>query len=434
MTIPGPVPKSWPKGAPRPADDESCVGLSDEVGAASPEDMAKAQSWVGGGATAPVGAKVSLRKEGERGILTVTAPGKPPLVHQWELIRSHYKLVISGISWAPGLQAVAVTVGPPSSPNDEPADGYGPPQEMEVIRLDAGAPKDSHVAATEANRRGMKAYHAKDWSGAAKEFKAAIASDGEWVQPRYNLACVAALQHDLAGALEQLDWLRKADNPDAKARLKKAETDPDLASVRGDAKIAAILGTPPAPDFARKVGINLIAWTDKPDPAAPGQLGKLPAPHLDCDDKTAYSLTGELVTEHRGPERLLVSWSEGIAIIDIGNRQLGRIDLGDCEGSMNHVEAVGLAQLVPDADPEIVVWATYGGRRTYTDTIFVYKRNGTKIEQIWTGDSISVEVGNEKVGKIDFLPDGGIAYRAPGTKREKHFRWDAGKRQFVVGK
>ena len=433
LTVPGKIPKTWPKGAPRPEEDDGCVGLGEEGGGASPEVIAKAQSWVGSGVNGPAGANVTFKKVGESGALTVTVPGKPPVYHQWDLIRGHYKLSIIGISWAPGLQAVAVTVAPPPAKGVE--EGYGPPQEMEVIRLDAGAPLDSHVVAVEANRRGMKAYRAKDWSGAAKEFRAAIASDGEWVTPHYNLACVAALQHDVVATAEQLEWLQKSDSPDAKTRLKKAQTDPDLASARGEPKVVAILGAAPAgPDFARASGLVLTAWSDKVDPDAPAQLARLPEPHQTCEDGRTFSLTGELVAEHRGPGRVLVSWGEGIAVVDVGNRQLARVDLGDCEGAMNHLRGVGLAQLVPDEDPEIVVSATYGGRRNYTDTIFIYKRYGTKLEQIWTGDIWAEQADGAHPGKVAFLPDGSITYRAPGEKREKHYRWNAAKRAFTPSK
>ncbi len=96
--------------------------------------------------------------------------------------------------------------------------------------------------ARRANARGMKAYRAKDYPGAAKQFEEAIAADSGFVNGHYNRACVAGLQDDKQTALRELKWLAASPDPAAKAKLKKAATDPDLRSLSGDPEVKALLG------------------------------------------------------------------------------------------------------------------------------------------------------------------------------------------------
>ncbi len=84
------------------------------------------------------------------------------------------------------------------------------------------------------NTRGMRKFRAKDWAGAAADFRAAIDLFPGHVKAHYNLACVASMARDRATALEQLRWLAASDLPEAAEKIVKARTDPDLAFIRGD--------------------------------------------------------------------------------------------------------------------------------------------------------------------------------------------------------
>ena len=94
-----------------------------------------------------------------------------------------------------------------------------------------------------ANTRGMKLYYAKDYAGAAKQFRAAIAADPKYVLAHYNLASMAALLGDKPTVLAELRWLHDSADPEAHAALAKAPTDPDLESVLDDPEIKKLLGT-----------------------------------------------------------------------------------------------------------------------------------------------------------------------------------------------
>jgi hypothetical protein len=103
----------------------------------------------------------------------------------------------------------------------------------------AGAVPDDAKAA---NARGMKAYRAKDYAGAAKEFRAALAIDAKYVLAHYNLASMAALMHDMPTVLAELRWLHDSSDPEAKKALQKAPTDPDLKDVVGDPEVKKLIG------------------------------------------------------------------------------------------------------------------------------------------------------------------------------------------------
>jgi hypothetical protein len=92
------------------------------------------------------------------------------------------------------------------------------------------------ILAKRANVTGMKAYRAKSYAQAMKKFQEAIAADAGYVTAHYNLACVAALQGDKKTALAELKWLSASADPEARTKLKKAPSDPDLRSLAGDAE------------------------------------------------------------------------------------------------------------------------------------------------------------------------------------------------------
>ena len=84
------------------------------------------------------------------------------------------------------------------------------------------AADSAQEVAKAANARGMHLYKARDWAGAAGEFRSAIAANAAWPTPRYNLACVLGRQRDVSGAVEQLSWLSKSSDPRPAAAWLKA--------------------------------------------------------------------------------------------------------------------------------------------------------------------------------------------------------------------
>ncbi len=101
----------------------------------------------------------------------------------------------------------------------------------------AGPAEDAKTA----NRRGMTLYAAKDYAGAAKQFRAAIAAQPSFVLAHYNLASMAALLGDKPTVLAELKWLHDSSDPAARKALDKAPTDPDLKSVIDDPEVRALV-------------------------------------------------------------------------------------------------------------------------------------------------------------------------------------------------
>jgi len=91
------------------------------------------------------------------------------------------------------------------------------------------------------NTRGMRKFRAKDWAGAAADFRGAIDLYPDHVKAHYNLACLASITKDRETALEQLRWLAASPLAEAGDRIVKARTDPDLSFIRADPDAHAIL-------------------------------------------------------------------------------------------------------------------------------------------------------------------------------------------------
>lgn len=109
-----------------------------------------------------------------------------------------------------------------------------------LVAMQADWVPDDADAAKAANAEGMKLYRQKRLDAAADKFAAAIVFDPTHWVARYNLACVASLRGDVDGAVEQLTWLDRGWGA-AEDKLAKAKSDPDLARVRSDPRVQAIL-------------------------------------------------------------------------------------------------------------------------------------------------------------------------------------------------
>jgi hypothetical protein len=92
------------------------------------------------------------------------------------------------------------------------------------------------------NTRGMRKFRAKDFAGAAADFRAAIDASSTHVKAHYNLACLASVTRDRETALAELRWLAASGLPEAAGKLVKARTDPDMAFIRSDPAAQKLLG------------------------------------------------------------------------------------------------------------------------------------------------------------------------------------------------
>jgi hypothetical protein len=110
-----------------------------------------------------------------------------------------------------------------------------------VLHVRGASTVDPAKQASALNTRAMRKFRARDWAGAAADFRAAIDSFSGHVKAHYNLACLASITKDRDTAVEQLRWLAASDLAEAEAKLVKARTDPDLTFVRNDPKVQEIL-------------------------------------------------------------------------------------------------------------------------------------------------------------------------------------------------
>ncbi|HWE29506.1 MAG TPA: hypothetical protein VHB97_15960, partial [Polyangia bacterium] len=150
------------------------------------------------------------------------------------------------VFWRPGGGGVAVILGysdeeEARSNRDPEATGYAAVRHVAVMhwRAPADAPPDARAAGL-ANSAGMQRYRAKDYAGAATEFRRAIVLDPSHLLAHYNLACVETRLGRDDGA-DELRWLARRNDAAADERLVKAARDPDLRPLLHDADIARLV-------------------------------------------------------------------------------------------------------------------------------------------------------------------------------------------------
>jgi hypothetical protein len=234
--------RTWPKAVERP-DEGHCTTLcnmDEDVECDEAAALEKAMTWVElayASPKGPHGETVSVKLADQRATFRVLLKGAELARATIDTEQSLKGYKIIEVYWRGDGGAVAVLLALPSRKGDEVMDGWPPPRYVEVIPL-AG----TRVDAKAANARGLKLHRAKKYAEAAKEYRSAIAADASYVFAHYNLACGAALVGDRATAVSELKWLTGSQDAAAKKMLTHGRTDPDLASVRADPEVRALLG------------------------------------------------------------------------------------------------------------------------------------------------------------------------------------------------
>jgi len=158
----------------------------------------------------------------------------------------------------------------------------------------AAAAADSKEDAKAANVRGMQLYGKKDYAAAAKEFRAAIAAQPEFVLAHYNLASMAALLGDKATVIAELTWLRDSKDPAARKVLDKAPTDPDLKSMIDDPAVRALV----TPDCS-SICSRELADCGKSCSSRDCMHSACDLPREDCSDGCKLGMTADARTRMR---------------------------------------------------------------------------------------------------------------------------------------
>ena len=100
-----------------------------------------------------------------------------------------------------------------------------------------------HGHAVALNTAGLRLMKSGQTARAAQRFRDALALDGDYALAHYNLACASSLLRDVPAAVAELEWLAaRGDDPVAKARIDKAQSDGDLDFVSVLPRVRALLG------------------------------------------------------------------------------------------------------------------------------------------------------------------------------------------------
>lgn len=329
-------------------------------------------------------------------------------------------------------------LGCKKSPPAVPPTGFG--QAGTPAAAPAAPAGPDRAAAKAANTAGMKLYKEKNYAGAAEKFRAAISADTGFVLAHYNLACVAALTSDKETARAQLEFLAQSDDPYAHAKLAKAAGDADLKELVRDEKIGPILRWGEA-----FLGYRPLATASSATEAEAARLSKEGTVDNECDAdaaKVARSLKAELFADSPGPETLILSMNEGMVVLDGAGKVLAKGPTLTCEGSQSGISDVSIGQVIADAEPEIVIHYTSGGRAEYSEQVAVFKRKGKELANILdvaiTENSRTWKANEESwdefasSGKLSLSPDGVIRYRSEDGKSSEAKKWDATKFDFVA--
>jgi hypothetical protein len=162
-----------------------------------------------------------------------------------------------------------------------------------------------------------------------------------------------------------------------------------------------------------------------------GQHDKNCDPH-DAKQGRILTLDAEIMSD-AGTQTVLASLGDGLAIFDARGALVA--STGDNFGctyggsSQDMLQRVSIAQVVPDAEPEVVVQYSNGGRTEWTGSVQVLKRRGKTLVTIFAAILSERRDGNQSSGTLTIDGNSAIRYEAPGGQ-PKIFTWSPSKFRF----
>lgn len=433
---------AWPDGIARPGSGERCAsGDCDEEGNCNDTDKRlriakRALHLPKPTRSGPHGEAVTIKKAGGDWIVSLTASGRSFELHSFEAgegeSRSAWK--VGSVYWSSDGNAVAAEVV-----------GTGIRVAVGAIGASRAAVSSRNstgsAAAVAANDAGMRLYRVRDFSGAAAQFRSAIAADPGHVKAHYNLACVSSLLKDRKAALAELSWLKTSTDPQAVARVDKAATDADLAWILGDPEARSILdGRAAASPTAATNGGRAVSkvWAVRfpgfvplaeggPSDSSGPMLSRLPVKRDDsCDpadekQSRAYQVSVNGITARASLRDGIALWDESGALLANAAAPMGCTMPG---ASQDILEQLAIGQVVPDPDPEYVVLFANGGRSQWSEAAWIFKRRGAELVPIFSSLLSESDTGDQSDGRLALEGAGTLIYTAPGKRKPTTLRWD----------
>ncbi len=154
----------------------------------------------------------------------------------------------------------------------------------------------------------------------------------------------------------------------------------------------------------------------------------------DCEDSDAtqiYVAQVNLDEARPGAETVVASLPHGVYVLG-GDAVIARTaePLAPCEGSQTELIGLWAGQVVPDAEPELVVIDQFGGRNLGRTTLTIFKRLGERLEPIFTAALAEYEGDVETTRKVELAADGTITAET-GDGKVAH-RFDATATRFIA--
>lgn len=198
------------------------------------------------------------------------------------------------------------------------------------------------------------------------------------------------------------------------------------------ALIAALAGcdalsTPPPAELPWVRGFTPAAVTSQPAMRATQRLSEIAAASA-MEDFGALEVRADLDGDAR-PERVLVSYALGIAVVDDRDRVVGRAPGFEPGGSADDLLAisVGDGQLTL---PLLIVATQTGGHRVSATTLSLYRLRGGALQPVFA-EPIETHDGKQtRSGSLLFVRDA-LWYRAPDAEVAARWRFDAYQARYV---
>ena len=260
------------------------------------------------------------------------------------------------------------------------------------------------LAARSANTAGLALHKKKQWGDAAEKFKQAIALNPASPVFHYNLACAAARLGDKGTALREITALKNSADPDARLKLAKAQSDPDLASLRSDPTAIETIIRGMGSEEQRSAAAEWVAMlpgfpvmgAGRVLAGAEAELAKkrllaMPGAHFDDCDRSdvkqgrVMELVIDVDPDAPGEETVLASLADGIGVFDRSGKLLRRGKPFECTlsgASQDELQAIGAGHVTSVRALDVAAIYAQGGRASWARNAELFAAKGSELVSV----------------------------------------------------